>query len=172
MSQSNSDPDPESTDEREKEHEIKHFSLDKRGDCIDNFMTYNIAGFKHRPSYEEILQQQDDSSEQLEITAMVIQSATNESSITIEEGSSSSEVESQPIHGRGSLVQQVARRVESYMRFSGVSDAMVQRIMDIIPPSLWFRAVRATMAQISSRDPVNQFHAGRYPTSDNRSERS
>jgi hypothetical protein len=58
MSQSNSDPDPESTDEHEEEHEIKHFSLDKRGDCIDNFMTCNIAGFKHRPSYEEILQQQ------------------------------------------------------------------------------------------------------------------
>jgi hypothetical protein len=98
MSQSNSDPDPESTDEREEEHEIKHFSLEKRGDCIDNFMTYNIAGFKHRPSY-----------------AMMIQSATNESSNTIEEGSSSSEVESQPIHGRGSLVQQVARRVEAYI---------------------------------------------------------
>jgi hypothetical protein len=49
MSQSNSDPDPESTDEREEEHEIKHFSLDKRGDCIDNSITYNIAGFKHRP---------------------------------------------------------------------------------------------------------------------------
>ena len=48
MSQSNSDIDPESTDEREEEHDIKHFSLDKRGDCIDNFMTYNIAGFKHR----------------------------------------------------------------------------------------------------------------------------
>ena len=99
MSQSNSDTDPESTDEREEEHEIKHFPLDKRGDGIDNFMTYNIAGFKHRPSYEKILEQQDDSSEQLEITAMMIQSATNESSNTIEEGTSSSDVESQPIHG-------------------------------------------------------------------------
>ncbi len=29
MSQSNSDPEPESTDEREDEHEIKHFSLEK-----------------------------------------------------------------------------------------------------------------------------------------------
>jgi hypothetical protein len=82
MRQSNSDPDPESTDERKEEHEIKHFSLDKRGDCLDNFITYNIAGLKHRPSYEEILQQQDDSSEQFEITAMMIQSATNESSNT------------------------------------------------------------------------------------------
>jgi hypothetical protein len=118
-------------------------------------MTYNIAGFKHRPSYEEILQQQDDSSEQLEITAMMIQSATNESRNTIEEGSSSSEVQSLPIHGRGSLVQQVARRVESYMRFSGVSDAMMPRIMDTIPPSLWFRAIRATVAHITSSDPVN-----------------
>jgi hypothetical protein len=53
--------------------------------CIDNYITYNIAGFKHRPSYEEILQQQDDSSEQLEITAMMIQSATNESSNTTED---------------------------------------------------------------------------------------
>ena len=51
---------------------------------------------------------------------MMIQSATNESSNKIEEGTSSSEVESQPKHGRGSLVQQVARRVEAYMRFSGV----------------------------------------------------
>jgi hypothetical protein len=74
MSQSNSDPDPESTDEHEEEHEIKHFFLDKRGDCLDNFMIYNIAEFKHRPSYEEILQQQDDSCEQLEITAMMIHS--------------------------------------------------------------------------------------------------
>ena len=116
MSQSNSDPDPESNDEREEEHEIKHFSLDERDDCIDNFITYIIAGFKHRPSYEEILAEQDDSCEQLEITAMMIQSATNESSNTIEEGSSSSEVESQPKHSRGSLVQQVARYVEAYMR--------------------------------------------------------
>ncbi len=52
MSQSNSDPDPESTDKRDEEHEIKIFSLDKRGDCLDNFITCNIAGFKHRPSYE------------------------------------------------------------------------------------------------------------------------
>jgi hypothetical protein len=88
MIQSNSDPDLESTDEREEEHENKRFFLDKRGDCIDNFMTYNIVGFKLRPSYEEILQQQDDSSEQLEITAMMIQSATNESSNTVEEGTS------------------------------------------------------------------------------------
>ncbi len=40
MSQGNSDPDPESNDEREEEHEIKNFSLDKRDDWIDNFMTY------------------------------------------------------------------------------------------------------------------------------------
>jgi hypothetical protein len=53
-------------------------------------MTYNIAGFKHGPSYEEILAEQDDSCEQ--ITAMMIQSATNKSSNTIEEGTSSSAV--------------------------------------------------------------------------------
>ncbi len=113
-------------------------------------MTYNVSGFKHRPSYEEILQQQDDSSEQLEITAMMIQSVTNESSNTTEEGLSSSEVKSQPKHGRGSLVQQVARRVEAYMRYAGVSDAVMPRIMDTIPPSLWFRAIRATVAHITS----------------------
>jgi hypothetical protein len=121
MNQSNSDPDPESTDEREEEHEIKHFLLDKRGDCIDNFMTYNVSGFKHRPSYEEIPQQQDNSNEQLEITIIMIQSATNESSNTTEEDSSSSAVESHPKHGRGSLVQQVARRVDAHLRRSGVS---------------------------------------------------
>jgi hypothetical protein len=113
-------------------------------------MTYNVSGFMHRPSYGEILQQQDDSSEQLEITAMMIQSATNESSNTTEEGSSSSAVESQPKHGRGSLVQQVARRGEAYMRYSGVSDAMMPRIMDTIPRSLWFRAIRAILAHITS----------------------
>ncbi len=53
----------------------------------------------------------------------MIQTATNESSNTTEEGSNSSAVESQPIHGRGSLVQQVARRVDAYSRHSGVSDA-------------------------------------------------
>jgi hypothetical protein len=36
------------------------------------------------------------------------------------------------------------------MRFSGVSDAMMPRIMDTIPPSLWFRAIRATVAHITS----------------------
>jgi hypothetical protein len=77
MSQSNSDLDPKSTDEREEEHEIKHFALDKRGDCIDNFITYTTAGFKPRPSYEEILQHQDDSSEQLEITAMIPSHTSN-----------------------------------------------------------------------------------------------
>jgi hypothetical protein len=141
MSQNNSDTDPESTDEREEEHDIKHFSLDKRGDCIDNFMTYTTS-------------RDSNSSEQLEITAMMIQSTT-QSSNTSEEGTSSSAVESTPIHGRGSLVQQVARRVESYMRFSGVSDAIMPRIMDTIPPSLWFRAIRATVAHITSSEPPN-----------------
>ncbi len=150
MSQSNSDTDPESTDEREEEHDIKHFSLDTRGDCLDSFITYNIAGYKHRPSYEEILAQQDDSSEQ--ITAMMIQSAT-QSSNTSEEGTSSSAVESTPIQGRGSLVQQVAKRVEAYMRYSNVSDAIMPRIMDTIPPSLWFRAIRATVAHITASEP-------------------
>jgi hypothetical protein len=162
MSQSNLDPDPESTDEREEEHEIKHFSLDKRGDCVDDFITYNIAGFKHRPFYEEIRQQQDDSSKQLEITAMMIQSATNESSNTTEEGSSSSEVESLPKHGRGSLVQQVARRVESYMRFSPYHPAYDSEPYE----QLWHTLHRATkiiMCLISCR---------KISTSYNRSERS
>ena len=65
ITQSSSDSDPKSTDEREEEHETKHFSLDERDDCIDNFITYSIAGFKHRPSYEEILAEQDDSCEQI-----------------------------------------------------------------------------------------------------------
>ena len=69
---------------------------------------------------------------------MMIQTATNESSNTTEEGSSSSEVESQPIHGRGSLVQQVARRVESYMRFSGVSDAIIAH------PGRYYGVLRST----------------------------
>jgi hypothetical protein len=72
-------------------------------------MTYNVSGFKHRPSCEEVLQEEDNSNEQFEITAMMIQSATNESSNTTEQGSSSSAVELQPKHGRGALVQQVVR---------------------------------------------------------------
>jgi hypothetical protein len=40
--------------------------------------------------------------------------------------------------------------VEAYMRLSGVSDAMMPRIMDTIPPTLWFRAIRATAAHITS----------------------
>jgi hypothetical protein len=99
-------------------------------------MTYNVSEFKHRPSYEEILQQQNNSNEQFEITAIMIQSATNESIKTTEEGSSSSAVKSQPKHGRVSLVQQVARRMNAYLRHSGVSDAMIPRLMDTIPPSL------------------------------------
>jgi hypothetical protein len=119
-------------------------------------MTCNVSGFKHRPSYEEILQQQDNSNEQFEITAMMIQSARNESSNTTEEGLSSSAVESQPKHSRGSLVQQVARRVDAHLRRSGVSDAMMPRLMDTIPLSLWFRAIRATVAHITSS------HAGSH----------
>jgi hypothetical protein len=41
------------------------------------------------------------------------------------------------------------------MRFSGVFDAIMPRITDTIPPSLWFRAIRATVAHIKSSDPVN-----------------
>jgi hypothetical protein len=113
-------------------------------------MTYNVSGFKHRPYYEEILQQQDNSNEQFEITAMMIQSATNESSNTTKEGSSSSSVESQPIHGRGSLAQQVTRRVDAYLRHSGLSNAMMPRFMDTILPRLWFKAIRATVVHILS----------------------
>jgi hypothetical protein len=36
-----------------------------------------------------------------------------------------------------------------------MSDAIMPRIMDTIPPSLWFRAIRATVAHIASSDPVN-----------------
>jgi hypothetical protein len=86
---------------------------------------------------------------------MMIQSATNASSNTTEEGSSSSAFESQPKHGRGSLVQQVARRVDAYMKYSGVSDAMMPRIMDTIPPSLWYRAIRAIVAHITSSHTYN-----------------
>ena len=53
MSQDDPDPDPAFTNECGEEHEIKHFSLDTRGDCLDNFMTYQVSGFKIRPSYEE-----------------------------------------------------------------------------------------------------------------------
>jgi hypothetical protein len=66
-------------------------------------MTYQVSGFKSRPSYEEILEQQqerEDSDEQIETTAMMVQPATNESSNTTDEGSSSSAVEPQPKHGR------------------------------------------------------------------------
>jgi hypothetical protein len=157
MSQSNSDPDPESTDKREEERKIKHFSLDKRGDCIDNFMTYNVSGFKHKPSYEEILQQEDNCNEQLETTAMMVQSATNKGSNTTEENSSSSAVKAQPATNEGSnttkegssssavkalprripgtFVQQVASGVGAHLRHSGVSDAMMPRLMDTILPS-------------------------------------
>jgi hypothetical protein len=45
--------------------------------------------------------------------------------------------------------------VEAYMRYSGVSDAMMPRIMDTIPPSLWFRAIRVIVAHITSSDPDN-----------------
>jgi hypothetical protein len=50
-------------------------------------LSYQVSGFKSRPSYEEILEQQDqeDPDEQIEITAMMIQPATNESSNTTEE---------------------------------------------------------------------------------------
>jgi hypothetical protein len=113
-------------------------------------MTHNVSGFKHRPSYEEILQQEDKSNEQLKITARMIQSAADDSSNTTEEGSRSCAVESKPRQGRGSLVQQVARRVDAHLRYSRVSKAMMPRLMDTIPPSLWFRAIRATVAHILS----------------------
>jgi hypothetical protein len=152
MSQDDPDPDPAFTNECGEEHEIKHFSLDTRGDCLDNVMTYRVSGFKSRPSYEEILEQQEqeDPDEQIEITAMMIQPATNESSNTTEEGSSSSAVKPQPIHGRpqynrGTLVQQVAQHVDAYTKHQGLSDEKRPRMTNTAPPSLWFKAIRATV---------------------------
>jgi hypothetical protein len=59
-------------------------------------------GSKSRPSFDEILEQQEreDSDEHLEVTAMMIQPATNETINTTEEGSSSRVVKPQPKHGR------------------------------------------------------------------------
>jgi hypothetical protein len=89
-------------------------------------MTYQVSGFKSRPSHEEILEQQDreDPNEYLEITAMMIQPATNESSNTTDEGLSLSAVEAKPKHGRlqygrGTLVQQVTRHVDAYLKHKG-----------------------------------------------------
>ena len=83
----------------------------------------------------------------------MIQPATNESSNTTEEGSSSSAVSPQPIHGRpqynrGTLVQQVAYHMNAYMKHQGVSDEKRPRMMNTAPPSLWFKAIWATVVRI------------------------
>jgi hypothetical protein len=85
----------------------------------------------------------------------MIQPATNESSNTTEEGSSSSAVEPQPKHGRpqydrGTLVQQVTQHVDAYMKHQGVPDARRSRMMNTAPPSLWFKVIRATVLRILS----------------------
>jgi hypothetical protein len=159
MSQNDPNLDRGSTDhDREEEHEIKHFSLDRRGECLDVFITFQVSGFISRPYYEEILQQQnrEDPNEHLEITAMMIQPATNESSKTTEEGASSSVIEPKPKHGRlqygrGNLVQQVTRHVDAYLKHQGVSDAMMPRIKDTVPPSLlWIKAIRVSVVRTLS----------------------
>jgi hypothetical protein len=40
--------------------------------------------------------------------------------------------------------------MDAYLKHQGVSDAMMPRMMDTIPPSLWFKAIRATVVQILS----------------------
>jgi hypothetical protein len=40
---SQDDPDPAFTTECGEEHEIKHFSLDTRGDCLDDFIISSLG---------------------------------------------------------------------------------------------------------------------------------
>jgi hypothetical protein len=40
--------------------------------------------------------------------------------------------------------------MDAYMKHQGVSDEKIRRMMNTVPPSLWFKNIRATVVRILS----------------------
>ena len=155
----------------------------KRGDCIDDFITYHVTpGLQRRPTYEECLHDHDED-DPLQLNAAMIQPTASESEkeeaqpeiqtqspseVTpkIEEqphtnsigtwliestpdnvGSSSSFTPSE-LTKRFSLVTQVSRHIDTFLRQQGASDLMMPWLCQTISPNMWFRSIRATIANI------------------------
>jgi hypothetical protein len=92
----------------------------------------------------------DDEEEKLiQIDAMMIQPSASESS------SEAAISQSLPEHSRLSLVTRVARHVDNFLRKQGASDLQIPTLCQNITPSLWFKAVRATIMNMLIRESDN-----------------
>ncbi len=78
------------------------------------------------------------------------QPATTDSSNTTEASSSSSAGKPKPKYSISTLADQATRHVDAYLKQQRVSDAMMPRIKETVPPSLLFKALRATVVRILS----------------------
>jgi hypothetical protein len=145
----------------------KHHNSDTRGDCLDDFITYHIAPtLKIRPSYEDCLRENavedeliqieemnlrddEEGDKLIQIDAMMIQPSTSESS------SETAVSHAPPEHSRLSLVTRVSRHVDNFLRKQGASDLQMPTLCQNIRPSLWFKAIRATIMNMLIRESDN-----------------
>ena len=145
----------------------KHHNSDTRGDCLDDFITYHIApSLKIRPSYEDCLRENaveneliqieemslrddEEGEKHIQIDAMMIQPSTSESS------SETAISHAPPEHSRLSLVTRVSRHVDNFLRKQGASDLQMPILCQNIRPSLWFKAIRATIMNMLIRESDN-----------------
>jgi hypothetical protein len=92
----------------------------------------------------------DEEEEKLtQIDAMMIQPSISESS------SEAAISHSLPEHSRLSLVTRVSRHVDNFLRKQGASDLQISTLCQTITPSLWFKAIRATIMNMLIREPDN-----------------
>ncbi len=95
------------------------------------------------------LRENEENHELIQIDAMMIQPTISESST--KEATSNS----LPDHSRLSLVTRVSRHVDNFLRKQGASDVQIPTLCQHITPSLWFKAIRATMMNMLIREPDN-----------------
>ena len=173
----------------------------KRGDCIDDFITYHVTpALQRRPTYEECLHNQDEE-DPLQLNAAMIQPTISEpekeeaqpenqtqstseitpkievqphtNSIgtwllasTPDNVGSSSSLTPREETKRLSLVTQVSRHIDAFLRQQGASDLMMPWLCQTISPNMWFRSIRATIANILTIAPesdVIQFQKDDIP---------
>jgi hypothetical protein len=94
----------------------------------------------------------DDEEEEklIQIDAMMIQSTISESS------SEAAISHSLPEHSRLSLVTRESRHIDNFLRKQGASDLQIPGPCQNIAPSLWFKAIRATIMNMLIREPGNR----------------
>jgi hypothetical protein len=94
----------------------QHLHIGKQDDCIDDFITHHVTPeLKRRPTYEECLDEQNED-DPLQLNAAVIQPSTTESSSSL-----TPQAESKKF----SLVTQVSRHLDAFLRQQDASDLMI-----------------------------------------------